>query len=70
LWWPSQNGLFSDNPQRQSEITVRPASPYSFPSGSWIVKSPSMRIGPLLFTVILVEAITAIVPKPSGSGFD
>ena len=29
---PSQNGLFAEWPQRQREITVRPASPNSLPS--------------------------------------
>src|SRR5204862_2737027 len=56
-WWPSQNGLLSENPQRQSEMTVRPAKPNSFPSISTIVKSPSIRIGPLLITVTFAAAI-------------
>ena len=45
---PSQNGLFSAIPQRQREITVRPASPYELPSASWMTNSPSSRMGPLL----------------------
>lgn len=51
---PSQKGLFSASPQRQREITDRPPNPYEFPSESWMVKSPSMRIGPLLITVTFV----------------
>ena len=31
-WVPSQKGLFSARPQRQSEMTCRPASPKTFPS--------------------------------------
>jgi hypothetical protein len=34
LWLPSQNGLFAEWPQRHNDITVRPASPNSDPSGS------------------------------------
>ena len=52
LWDPSQNGLFWEFPQRQREITVRPAKPNAFPSASQIVKSPSIRSGPLFRTVI------------------
>jgi hypothetical protein len=31
LWPPSQNGLLPDNPQRQSDITLRPPRPYVLP---------------------------------------
>src|SRR5947209_911098 len=51
---PSQNGLLADWPQRQSEITVRPANPNAAPAGSRISNSPSMRMGPLFATVIFV----------------
>src|SRR5438094_3924820 len=51
---PSQNGLFCEWPQRQSEITVRPASPNSFAWPSQIVNSPSRRSGPLGSAVTLV----------------
>src|SRR4051794_31281529 len=54
LWAPSQNGLFSECPQRQREMTVRPASPKVAPLGSTISNSPSIRMGPLLRAVILV----------------
>ncbi len=30
---PSQNGLFAEWPQRQSEMTVRPARPKALPTG-------------------------------------
>ena len=50
---PSQNGLFSEWPQRHNEITVRPARPNAAPVGSQISNSPSIRIEPLLLTVIL-----------------
>src|ERR1035441_7475540 len=53
-WAPSQKGLLADWPQRQSEITVRPASPKAAPVGSRISKSPSIRMGPLLKTETLV----------------
>src|SRR5450759_460022 len=53
-WEPSQNGLLADCPQRQREITVRPARPKAAPVGSRISKSPSMRMGPLLKTETLV----------------
>src|SRR5215472_19091932 len=57
LWDPSQKGLFMEWPQRQSDMVVRPAKPKSAPCGSTISKSPSTRIEPLLFIVILVAAI-------------
>src|ERR1700676_516841 len=53
---PSQKGLFADWPQRQRLKVVRPASPKGRPSGSTNSKSPSMRMEPLWFTVILVAA--------------
>src|SRR5260370_41950720 len=56
-WDPSQKGLFCEWPQRQSEITVRPARPYSRPSPSQIVNSPSRRKGPLFSAVTFVFAI-------------
>ena len=55
-WEPSQKGLFSANPQRHKERTLRPPSPYSLPSESAMMKSPSMRIGPL-FTIVTFVAI-------------
>ena len=55
LWLPSQKGLLADCPHRHSEITVRPARPKALPAGSRISNSPSMRRGPLLLQVILVE---------------
>src|ERR1039457_2437422 len=61
-WEPSQNGLLADCPQRQSEITVRPARPKAAPIGSRISKSPSMRMGPLLKTETLV-GITGMVAR-------
>jgi hypothetical protein len=64
LWLPSQNGLFSECPQRQSEIAVRPARPNKAPVGSQISKSPSMRIGPLFWGLIL----TGISPDGSTGG--
>jgi len=54
LWAPSQNGLLAEWPQRQSEITVRPASPKEAPVGSTISNSPSIRMGPLFCGLILV----------------
>ena len=63
-WAPSQKGLLADCPQRHSEITVRPASPKAAPVGSQISNSPSIRIGPLFKTVILV-GIMGMVPRPS-----
>ena len=59
---PSQNGLLADCPQRQSEITLRPARPKAAPVGSRISKSPSMRMGPLLKTETLV-GITGMVAR-------
>src|ERR1017187_2553987 len=53
-WEPSQKGLLADWPQRQSEMTVRPASPKAAPAGSRISKAPSIRMGPLLKTETLV----------------
>jgi hypothetical protein len=55
---PSQNGLFSDIPQRHRPIAVRPANPKALPSASTIVNSPSTRMGPLLNTITFV-AISA-----------
>src|SRR5579862_2315171 len=50
---PSQNGLFSECPQRHSPRAVRPPKPNGFPSASQISNSPSTRIEPLLLIVIL-----------------
>src|ERR1017187_3318915 len=61
LWLPSQNGLLAECPQRHSEITVRPASPNALPDGSRISKSPSIRMGPLWNTGVLVGI------RPDGS---
>ena len=58
---PSQKGLFSDSPQRQSEIMVRPPNPYRFPCASSIVKSPSRRIGPF------GETVTFVAMHPDGN---
>src|ERR1044071_9451377 len=54
LWLPSQNGLLAEWPHRQSEMTVRPASPNGAPVGSRIWNSPSIRMGPLFMHVTLV----------------
>src|SRR6266852_9689413 len=54
---PSQKGLFAEWPQRHNESAVRPARPKALPCGSRISKSPSMRSGPLLVGVILVDGI-------------
>src|ERR1039458_8774467 len=66
-WEPSQKGLLADWPQRQSEITVRPASPKAAPEGSRISKSPSIRMGPLLKTETLV-GMTGMVARRCGRG--
>src|ERR1019366_3497456 len=63
-WAPSQKGLLADWPQRQSEITVRPASPKAAPVGSRIWKSPSIRMGPLLKT----ETLGVITDGSTGVG--
>ena len=52
---PSQNGLFFDNPHLHKEITVLPFKLNGFPWASVISKSPSTRIEPLEFTLILVD---------------
>jgi hypothetical protein len=54
LWLPSQKGLLAECPHRHSEIAVRPAKPKTWPDGSEIWNSPSMRSGPLFRGVILV----------------
>ena len=46
-WLPSQNGLFWDMPQRQSEMVVRPEMSKSFPLESLITKFPVTLSGPL-----------------------
>jgi len=56
-WVPSQKGLFSDAPQRQRLMLVRPARSYGFPSASQSVKSPSRRKEPFVLTVILTKAL-------------
>src|SRR5580765_7872527 len=61
-WDPLQNGLLAECPQRQSEITVRPARPNAAPAGSRISKSPSMRMGPLFKTITFV-GITGMVAR-------
>src|SRR5690349_11942575 len=61
-WDPSQNGLLADCPQRQSEITVRPARPKATPAGSRISNSPSIRMGPWFNTETLV-GITGMVAR-------
>src|ERR1017187_4061496 len=63
-WEPSQKGLLADWPQRQREITVRPASPKAAPVGSRISKSPSIRMGPLLKT----ETLVVIIDGSTGVG--
>jgi hypothetical protein len=57
LWVPSQKGLLDDWPQRQSDIWVRPARSKAFPSWSTIVKSPSIRMEPLLRMVTTAPAM-------------
>jgi hypothetical protein len=54
---PSQKGLFSDWPQRQRPIAVRPARPNSLPSESCTVNSPSTRIDPLLKMITFAATI-------------
>src|ERR1022692_4191422 len=66
-WEPSQKGLLADWPQRQREITVRPASPKAAPVGSRISKSPSIRMGPLLKTETLV-GMAGMVARRLGRG--
>src|SRR5262249_50070094 len=69
--WPSQNGLLADCRQRHSEITVRPARPYSLPDWSVMVNSPSSRSGPWLLTVMRVigpRVTRRAWVAPSGSG--
>ncbi len=48
----SQNGLFSDAPQRQSAYEVPAGSSYSFPSMSTIVIGPETTSGPFSLTLI------------------
>jgi hypothetical protein len=52
---PSQKGLFSECPQRQRLIAVRPDKSKVLPLESQIVNSPSTRIEPLLLIVILAK---------------
>ena len=54
---PSQNGLFADWPQRHRPMASRPARSNDFPVSSTISKSPSTRMEPLFFTMILVAAM-------------
>ena len=54
-WLPSQKGLFSEAPQRQRLMVVRPARSYGFPSASHNVRSPSKRRDPSFLTVILAN---------------
>src|ERR1017187_8497031 len=59
-WVPSQNGLFTDPPQRHSENAVLPVKSYGLPSASTISIVPSgasTRNGPFLRTVIFTCAI-------------
>lgn len=60
-WLPSQKGLFSECPQRQRPMLVRPLRLNVAPVGSQISKSPSMRRGPLLKQVILVAGIKGMI---------
>jgi hypothetical protein len=59
---PVAERLVGRLPQRQREITVRPARPNAAPAGSRISKSPSMRMGPLFKTITLV-GITGMVAR-------
>jgi hypothetical protein len=54
---PSQNGLFWERPQRQTETSSLPPKSYRAPVLSTISKSPSILKEPLSFTVIFVLAI-------------
>lgn len=58
LWVPSQNGLFSEAPQRQSAMVFLLIW-NSFPSASTSLIGPRTRYGPLSFGVIL--ALSAIM---------
>ena len=64
---PSQKGLLSAMPQRQSEITDRPARPNELPSESSIVNSPSIRMGPLLMIVTFAAMLHRCYQRDSGS---
>jgi hypothetical protein len=70
LWEPSQNGLFSECPQRHKPIAVRPPKLNSFPSASWSVKSPSTRIDPLLKIVTFAGILPMLADrvKPYNEG--
>src|SRR5947209_11912570 len=60
LWVPSQNGLFTDPPQRQSENAGLPVRSYLLPSASTSSTEPSAastRYGPFFLTVILTAGI-------------
>lgn len=54
-WAPSQKGLFSECPQRQRPIAVRPDRSNTLPVASQIVNSPSTRMEPLLLIVIFAK---------------
>jgi hypothetical protein len=64
---PSQKGLLSAIPQRQSEMTDRPARPNELPSESTIVNSPSIRIGPLLMIVTFAAMLHRCYQRNAGS---
>src|SRR5579863_6058044 len=60
LWDPSQNGLFTDPPQRQSENAGLPVRSYAVPLTSTSSIEPSgasTRYGPFGRTVILTVAM-------------
>src|SRR5205823_14878083 len=65
---PSQNGLFTDAPQRHSENAGLPVRSYSFPSASTSVTGPSTRYGPFFLTVIFTSAIHASTEPICHSG--
>src|ERR1035441_1464191 len=62
-WVPSQNGLFTDPPQRHSENAVLPVKSYGLPSASTnsiVPSGASTRNGPFLRTVIFTCAINLL----------
>src|ERR1700730_391073 len=65
LWVPSQKGLFTDPPQRQSENAVLPVRSNLLPLASTRSIEPSgasTRYGPFGFTVILTSAMNSNPP--------
>src|SRR5208337_473500 len=64
---PSQKGLFSEWPQRQSPIEVRPPKSNALPPASYRVNSPSTRSEPLLFTVIFAKCSSKSSGDPASA---